>query len=144
MLRETESLAAALDDPRRLGQVLVFLSVHFYIMGTYDQAIAAAQRALALATSGDSVLQALANYALGAAYGARGNYRQAITCNRQAVSFFDGARRHERFGIGFLPAVNARARLARAMPRWVRSLRAMPSGTKGSRLPRHVRTPRAS
>jgi tetratricopeptide (TPR) repeat protein len=112
VLRETESLAAALDDPRRLGQVSVFLSVHFYIMGTYDQAIAAAQRALALATSGDSVLQALANYALGAAYGARGDYRQAITCNRQAVSFFDGARRHERFGIGFLPAVNARARLA--------------------------------
>ena len=61
-LREAESLAAALDDPRRLGQVSVFLSVHFYLMGAYDQAIAAAQRALALATAGgDVVLQALAN-----------------------------------------------------------------------------------
>ena len=61
-LREAEALAAALDDPRRLGQVSVFLSVHFRLMGAYDQAIAAAQRALALATaSGDVVLHALAN-----------------------------------------------------------------------------------
>ena len=61
-LREAEALAEALDDPRRLGQVSLFLSSHFYFMGAYDQAIAAAQRALALATaSGDVVLQALAN-----------------------------------------------------------------------------------
>ena len=65
-LREAEALAAALDDPRRLGQVSVLLSSHFYLMGAYDQAIAAAQRALALATaSGDVVLQALANLRLG-------------------------------------------------------------------------------
>jgi predicted ATPase/class 3 adenylate cyclase len=50
-LREAESLAAALNDPRRLGQVSLFLSNHFYIMGAYDQAIAAAQRAFALATA---------------------------------------------------------------------------------------------
>ena len=53
----------ALDDPRRLGQVAGFLSVHFRNMGAYDQAIAAAQRALALATaSEDVVLHALANH----------------------------------------------------------------------------------
>ena len=45
---------------------LRFLSLHFYRMGAYDQAIAAAQRALALATaSGDVVLHALANQYLG-------------------------------------------------------------------------------
>src|SRR2546428_683855 len=49
-LREAEALAVALDDPRRLGQVSRFLSLHFYLMGDYDQAIAAGQRALALAT----------------------------------------------------------------------------------------------
>src|SRR5262249_25255417 len=32
-LREAESLAAALDDPRRLGQISVFLSVHLLLMG---------------------------------------------------------------------------------------------------------------
>src|SRR5262249_5124281 len=56
-LREAEALAAALDDPRRLGQISVLLSRHFYFMGEYDQSIAAAQRALALATTdGDVVL----------------------------------------------------------------------------------------
>ncbi len=62
-LREAEALAAALDDPRRLGQVSIFLSHQFYAKGAYDQAIAAAQRALALATAGgEVVLQARANH----------------------------------------------------------------------------------
>ena len=80
-LREAEALAAALDDPRRLGQVSGFLSRHFYLMGAYDQAIAAAQRALALATaSGDVVLHALANQLPRLVYQAQGDYRRAIDC----------------------------------------------------------------
>src|SRR5712691_7315738 len=61
-LREAETLAEALDDPHRLGQISVFLTNYFYVMGVHDQAIAAAQRALTLATaSGEIVLSALAN-----------------------------------------------------------------------------------
>jgi hypothetical protein len=61
-LREAESLAEALDDPRRLAQVSLLLARHFDFMGEYDQGIASAQRALALATAGgEVVLQALAN-----------------------------------------------------------------------------------
>jgi tetratricopeptide (TPR) repeat protein len=112
-LREAESLAEALDDPRRLGQISVFLSIHFRFLGAYDQAIAAAQRAIALATpSRDAALQALANQHLGIAYHAQGDYRRAIACLRQAVAFFDGAQRRERFGPAFLPAVTSRAYLA--------------------------------
>src|SRR5439155_20285716 len=74
-LHEAESLAAALDDPRRLGQVLRLLSFHFYERGAYAQAIAAAQRALALATAtGDVVLHALANRSLGQAYRFQGTF----------------------------------------------------------------------
>jgi tetratricopeptide (TPR) repeat protein len=114
VLRGAESLAAALDDPRRLGQVSVFLSLYFFVMGTHDQAIATGQRALGLATaSGDSVLEALANQTLGSPYWAQGNYRRAIDCYTQAAAFFDGGRRHERFGIDVLPAVTTRSRLAR-------------------------------
>ena len=51
-LREAETLAAALDDARRLGQVSVSLSLHFYLTGAYDQAIATAQRACALTAAG--------------------------------------------------------------------------------------------
>ena len=86
-LREAEALAVALDDPRRLGQVSSFCQAHFCLMGAYDQAIAAAQRTLALATaSGDVVLHALANQYLGLAYLAQGDYRQAIDCLRQTVA----------------------------------------------------------
>ena len=86
-LREAEALAAALDDPRRLGQVSLFLSAHFRLMGAHDQAIAAAQRALALATAGgEVVLQALANHYLGGAYHAQGDYRRAIDCFAQTVA----------------------------------------------------------
>jgi class 3 adenylate cyclase/tetratricopeptide (TPR) repeat protein len=112
-LREAEALATALDDPRRLGQVSRFLSFHYYCIGTHDQAIAAAQRALALATAGgDVVLQALANEDLGRAYRAQGDYRRAIDCFEQTVASLDGARRRERFGEAFLPAVLSRAYLA--------------------------------
>jgi class 3 adenylate cyclase/tetratricopeptide (TPR) repeat protein len=112
-LREAEALAAALDDPRRLGQVSVSLSVYFRIMGAYDQAIATTQRALALGTaSGEVVLHAQANLSLGYTYQAQGNYRRAIDCYRQAAAFFDGARRHEHFGGVLLPAVLSRAYLA--------------------------------
>src|SRR4029453_11705331 len=65
-LREAEALAAALDDPHRLAQVSFFLSNYFYNMGAHDQAIASAQRALALATAGEEVaLHTLANHTPG-------------------------------------------------------------------------------
>jgi class 3 adenylate cyclase/tetratricopeptide (TPR) repeat protein len=112
-LREAETLAVALDDQRRLGQVLLSLVIHFRIMGVHDQAITAGQRALELATtSGDVVLQALANLRLGQAHHGQNDYRRAIDYLRQAVAFFDGARRHERFGFPILPAVLSRAFLA--------------------------------
>jgi tetratricopeptide (TPR) repeat protein len=113
LLCEAESLAAALDDPRRLGQVSRFLANYFIFMGMYDQAIVAAQRAMALATaSGDVVLHALANRYIGLAYYAQGDYRGAIDCFRQTMASLEGARRHERFGQVFLPAVASRAWLA--------------------------------
>jgi tetratricopeptide (TPR) repeat protein len=95
-LKEAEILAAALDDPRRLGDVSVHLSLHFYLMGAYDQAIAAAQRALALAAaSGEADLPLLANLHLGIAYQTKGDYRHAIDCLSQALTVLDS---HERFG----------------------------------------------
>jgi tetratricopeptide (TPR) repeat protein len=112
-LREAEPLAEALDDPRRLGQVLLFLSAHFYQRAVYDQAIAAAQRALALATaSGDVVLHALANNYLGLSYQAQGDYRRAIDYFGQTATSLGGGRRRERLGLSILPAVDSRAWLA--------------------------------
>jgi tetratricopeptide (TPR) repeat protein len=112
-LHEAEALAEALDDPRRLGQVCLFLSLGFTNRGAYEQAITAGERSLALATtSGEVVLHALANMYLGIAYHFRGDYRRAIDCVRQTVAYFAGARQSERVGLPFLPAVTSRAWLA--------------------------------
>ena len=112
-LREAESLASALNDSRRLAQVSVFLSRHFFFVGAYDQAIVCGQRALALATADrDMVLPALANLRLGLAYRHQGDYRRAIESFGQTVVGLEGTRSRERFGMVFLPAVLARAGLA--------------------------------
>jgi class 3 adenylate cyclase/tetratricopeptide (TPR) repeat protein len=105
-LREAEALAERLDDPRRLGRVADQLSNHCRRMGAYDQARAAAQRALALATaSGAVVLQALANVRLGQVYQMQGDNRRAIACLEQTVVSFDEARRRERLGQASMPVV---------------------------------------
>jgi tetratricopeptide (TPR) repeat protein len=112
-LREAEALAAALDDPSRLGQVSLFLSSQFRNMGVYDQAILCAQRALDLATAGgDIVLHALASRYLGEAYQVQGDYRRAIDGFGQTLAVLEGARRRERFGHVIPPAVRSCANLA--------------------------------
>jgi tetratricopeptide (TPR) repeat protein len=82
-------------------------------MGAYDQGIAAAQRALALAMAGgEVVLHALANNYLGLAYRTKGDYCRAIACYQKAAASFDKVQRHERFGQVNPPSVQARAHLA--------------------------------
>jgi class 3 adenylate cyclase/tetratricopeptide (TPR) repeat protein len=113
LIREAGVLAEGLGDPRRLGQVSLLLSNHFPHRGAYGQAIAAGQRALALArASGEVVLEALANRSLGLAYQGQGDYCQAIDCYRQTVASLDGTRRREHFSGVLLPAVLSRAYLA--------------------------------
>jgi tetratricopeptide (TPR) repeat protein len=112
-LRKAEAIAGALDDPHRRGQVSAFLSLHFYLQGAHDQAIAFGQRALALVpASGEVVLHAMANQYLGLAYRARGDYRHAIACFGQTVASLDKTRRREFLGQTMPPAVFSRALLA--------------------------------
>ena len=86
---------------------------HFYQRGTYDQAIAFGQHALALATaSGDVVVQAMTNGTLGIAYQAQADYRRAIDYHRPIMVSLGDARSHERFGQVNLPTVISRADLA--------------------------------
>ena len=100
-LREAEALARPLTTRVGWDRSRSFCQSISSVRGAYDQAIAAAQRALALATaSGEVVLHALANHYLGRAYQAQGDYRRAIDCFGQTVASLDGARRHERFRSG--------------------------------------------
>jgi tetratricopeptide (TPR) repeat protein len=144
LLREAESLATALEDSRRLGQVLLFLSLYFYLMSVYDQSITTGERALALATtSGDVVMRALANDYLGRAYRAQGDYRRAIDCFGQTVAALDGSRRHESYGQLVLPAVYSRAQLAECHTELGEFAEGAGIGEEGLRIVGEVAHPRS-
>jgi tetratricopeptide (TPR) repeat protein len=135
LLGEAEVHATALDDPRRLGQVSMWLSNYFSLVGAYDRAVAAAQRALTLAdASGDVVLHALANRYLGAAYQDQGDYRRAIDCLGETMVSLEGARRYQRYNQPYLPAVIACAHLAECHAELGRFAEGRAFGEEGLRI----------
>jgi predicted ATPase len=112
-LREAETLAESLDDSRRLGHVLSLLSMYYYDVRAYDQAIAMAQRTFALATArNDTFVAALASQHLGVSLQAQGNYRRAIDCYRHTTTLLEGQWRYERLQEITVPAAFAYASLA--------------------------------
>jgi tetratricopeptide (TPR) repeat protein len=112
-LQEAETLAEALDDPRRLGRISLYLTFYFRETFQLDRALAAGQRALALAAaSGEIGTHVQAHIYLCQLYLVQDDYRQAIASGRQAVAALEGEQLYERFGHNRLPAVLARAELA--------------------------------
>src|SRR5262249_31923744 len=91
--------ARALDDRARLGRVLYTMAGALRIAGDLDGAMAASQRALALADElGDSALQERASYFLGQAYHDIGNYGWAAELLRRKVEGVDRAYGRPRTG----------------------------------------------
>ena len=125
-LREAEALAEALDDPRRLGRVSVFLSVLFSQMGDHEQALAAGQRALALAEAVGDVVSAGAGNCFSWARPTtpRATTVKASSAPSRAWAYLEGDMLRERFGLVFLPSVNPRALWLSALPRSGHSPRA--------------------
>jgi tetratricopeptide (TPR) repeat protein len=108
-LRAAETLAEALDDPRRLGRVSLYMARYFVTVGQYDSAITSSQRARALAAaSGDRSTPILANIYLGMAYYFQGDHRQAMDALRYTMTAIEGEQRYERLGQSVLPAVTSR------------------------------------
>jgi tetratricopeptide (TPR) repeat protein len=113
LLREAEALAEALGDQRRLAGVCRAIGYHFWRTGAYEEAIAYAQRGLALsAANGDVFGQAVANGYLGTFYVTQGDYRRAIDVLKQSSAALQGEFRHARFGM-MVASVRTRWWLAR-------------------------------
>ena len=105
-LRAAEPLAERLGDPQRLGRIVSSLCFSFSIMDEHDRAIAAGQRALALATtSGAFDVQVNAQNNLGVAYFVAGNYRQSLDVAQQMIAMLTGERLSERFGLPIFPSL---------------------------------------
>jgi len=116
-LRQAEPLAEALGDQRRLGQLAGYMSVCLRHQGNIDDALASAQRALAIATAlGDVGLQIAANSFLGELYlWVLNDYRQAAEMFRRKVETLHGALLRERFGTTNVQSVVSRAQVARCL-----------------------------
>src|SRR5262245_29070794 len=115
-LQEAERLAEALGDPHWLGWVSVYLLAHFAQVGDPDRALAAGERALALATAlGERGLTVVAQHYLGGVYRSLGDYRRAVECFHTNVACLDGALLQEHFGLPGLAAVFARSHLVVAL-----------------------------
>ena len=108
-LRAAEPLAERLGDPQRLGRIVSFLCFSFSVMGEHDRAIAAGQRALALATSSGAFdVQVNAQNNLSVAYYAAGDYRQALDVAQRMIAVLTGERLSERFGLPIFPGLLGR------------------------------------
>jgi tetratricopeptide (TPR) repeat protein len=104
-LRTAATLAEALDDPRRLGRVAVYMADCFTAVGQYACAIASCQRALALAAaSGERGTQLWAHNYLGLVYFIQGDYRPAMEAFRRTVAALEGEQRYEHSGQNVPPA----------------------------------------
>jgi class 3 adenylate cyclase/tetratricopeptide (TPR) repeat protein len=141
-LRAAETLAEALDDPRRLGRVSVHMAQCFLMARQYARAITSSQRALALAAaSGDHYTPIEANNFLGLVYFLQGDYRQAIDANRRAMAALEGERRYERFGQPVLPAVRCRTYLCLCLAEVGAFAEGIAVGEEGLRIAEEVQHP---
>ena len=113
VLNEAERLSHALGDKTRLGHIASYMARYYFLMGEHEEAMAAGQRALALAEElSDFPLQIGGNMYLGQVYYAMGGYHAAIEVTRQNIESLDGGKRFERYRQVNLPSVTSRTYLA--------------------------------
>jgi DNA-binding winged helix-turn-helix (wHTH) protein/tetratricopeptide (TPR) repeat protein len=112
-LRHAEVLAELLGDQRRLGAIAGYQVFCWRDLGEPEASLAAAQRALTIATArGDVRQQVAANLYLGDVYLATwSDYQRAAEVFRRTLELLHGTP-PARPGPAFLPAVTARAYLA--------------------------------
>jgi class 3 adenylate cyclase/tetratricopeptide (TPR) repeat protein len=107
-LRAAEVAAAALGDQGRLGWVSAYTAPYHWMVGDYARAIETGERALAIGRlQADPALLAVANFDLGHAYHARGDYRQAADCLRTSVTAIETHPGLDRTRAPFMPSVSS-------------------------------------
>jgi class 3 adenylate cyclase/tetratricopeptide (TPR) repeat protein len=112
-VRETEELARALGDQRRLGWASTYVSFHYWQSGYSGKARMFGEQVQAIAESlPDVPLKVAGNLALATAYQLSGDNRRAETFFRNVVGLLEGDLSRERFGFVAFPGVMSRAHLA--------------------------------
>jgi DNA-binding winged helix-turn-helix (wHTH) protein/tetratricopeptide (TPR) repeat protein len=111
-LDEAKTLAVALGDTVRQGDISAYLTWDRYVMGDYEAAVAAGQHALTMIQD-DFALRIVTHINLSRAYHTLGEYHQAIELLRPGVVSLTGAWLYERFGL--MPAVSVRSSMVHSL-----------------------------
>jgi tetratricopeptide (TPR) repeat protein/class 3 adenylate cyclase len=115
-LREANTLAEELGDPRRLGRALAFATNCLYLLGDQRRAIESGQRALAIAEQLDEFPSKIAaGMYLGRSHYSSGNFLQAIDILVPIVASLTAERERDYLGLGVLPAVFSRTILVMSL-----------------------------
>jgi class 3 adenylate cyclase/tetratricopeptide (TPR) repeat protein len=134
-LRDAESMAGELGDSRRLGWIAAYLAEHTRQTGHAADAPAFAERALAIAEGlGDLSLRVAANYYLGTAYFAAGDYRRADEFFPRILELLEADRFRERCGLAGFPVVMSRMFWGIALAERGEFDQAITEGQEGVRL----------
>ncbi|HXJ85055.1 MAG TPA: adenylate/guanylate cyclase domain-containing protein [Candidatus Methylomirabilis sp.] len=113
MLREAQTMAAANGDHARLARTLASLSSAYWEIGDSVGAIEVGERAVVVAESvGDADLCVMANFSLGGAARAIGDYPRAVALLRANLPLTATARPTEHFGLPGAASVLTRGHLA--------------------------------
>jgi class 3 adenylate cyclase/tetratricopeptide (TPR) repeat protein len=112
-LREAEAFAEHLNDPRRLGQVLISMITYWWLMGAPARAVECGERARTIAAAlGDVVLQRRSTLSLGVAYVTMGDYWRGADYLSRTIDALQGDLLSPSFGSTVMPTVMSRAWLA--------------------------------
>ena len=115
-LREAEALATTLGDSQRDGQLAVYMTGHFYLIGEHARALEFGQRSIAIAEAvKDFGLRVATNAYVGQIYYVLGDYGLAADFFSRNVEALVGAAVRERFGLPQLPSVHSRTCLVWAL-----------------------------
>jgi class 3 adenylate cyclase/tetratricopeptide (TPR) repeat protein len=116
LLKEAETLANLLGDPRRLALVYNQLTVAYWMSGEHLRALEAGEQALAAADRlGHPHAQLGARFALGMVHHALGNLSQVVTIERSLLANLDGKMDRQQFGWVGYPGTLIRTFLAGAL-----------------------------
>ncbi|MGF1477142.1 MAG: AAA family ATPase [Geminicoccaceae bacterium] len=109
-LADAEALAKAIDDPVRMGWVSVFRSASLWQIGRSEEALEAADKAIAIAEQGsDSCLEVAGKFYLGCARVTGAHLREAERVFGDVCDTLTGDRVFERCGLPFAPSIVSRS-----------------------------------
>ena len=143
-LRKAESLAADLDDPRRLGWVLAYLITYHWIRGDHQDALEAGHRAINIVPSAeDLALHVQATLRLGWVYHVLGDHPRAIEFLEESLSPLTGDRVRDFFGMPAIASVMVRSYIALSLAELGKFRDGLACGEENLRIAESVEHPQS-